>query len=370
MNKKNSNINVNIEEVSTKKYHQFRKDRKNYLKHNLYLGAVIGFIATFTFNFVTSFCPYDIVLNFLVGILSCIIVSMLVFYWLEWDRVYEEKEREGETLSKAVENAIERFQAINPYSNILNNQLKLTWGLMGIFSQIVDETDEKGGIVISASSIEYMVYLENFLGKARISYKAILCGYDEKKDRCMYRPKWFFVEDDKIEEDVLVNEVTKKPMMPPGKIKWLKQILEKQELPIRVRIMILKQEEFVEDFLNEEIRKQFLEMHEKIELFFVIIDYIKINLKNRKVDWENIIEDYAIIDDSLVLKHDNDSSLLFASISSSIKPYREIFKLLDEDASLPNNSKYFKKLTKDGINDESWEAWENRIKNNNEHTFC
>ncbi len=82
MNKKNSNINVNIKEVSTEKYHQFRKDRKNYLKHNLYLGAVIGFIATFTFNFVTSFCPYDIVLNFLVGILSCIIVSMLVFYWL------------------------------------------------------------------------------------------------------------------------------------------------------------------------------------------------------------------------------------------------------------------------------------------------
>lgn len=327
------------------------------LKTNLIYSPCIGAGFTFIVAIAMLFLSNNAIFNLMMSLHSLVMVSIASFIFLEWRDVYVKRCIEGEAISEKVENSIARFLAINPYSNILINQLKLTWQLMEPFSIFVDKTTENGGVVISANSIEYMKHLEAFLEKASKSYKAILCGYDEIKNKCIYRPKWFFVKGDDL-SNVITDEITKEPMMERSKSSWLLTVMKKEDLP-RDRIMILQEKELFEDFSIKAIRDQFLDMHsgEKFRLFFASIDEIKEALNSRGFNWKNMIEDYAIIDDSLVLKHDYDSSLLFASIASAIQPFREIFKILDEDDSIKNNAKIFKKLTKDHINNESWDSW-------------
>lgn len=354
---------VNIPKEYSKKHEQFKKEHKAEIRANLYYGLGIGAGFTTLVTIVSLYVSNKTLFNIIMGFLCCLIVSMIGFIYFEWNRVYGKRCIEGEFLSEAVENAIERFQSINPYSNILNNQLKLTWGLMGIFSKIVDETAKKGGVVISAKSDDYMKYLEESLANARISYKAILCGYDEISKEYIYRPKWFFVKEDDIKGDIIKDE-NGNLKMDDDKSDWLKKVMDANYLK-RDRLLVFPEKILAEDFKDKEMRNQFLNMNEGLNLYLVDIDEVKklIDVNIGKY----IMEDYAIIDNSFVLKHDTDSLLLFASIVS-IDPYCKIFEILENDLK-SNKNKRFKKIDKAGIKESTkytaWEDWVKRILSEN-----
>jgi len=326
------------------------------LKWSLIVPACVG-LGTVLLMFLIQLLPREGINNLLTSIYTGLLTSALTFLFIKWLDVTNKRMKEGLCMLQASEDAIKNLQVSNIYSSLAGKHLFLSWNLAQIFSEIVDQTtNEGGGILIAADDTQYSRILEETLDKAQNSLRAILRGGEDEK----FRPSKLF------------SLIGNKYVVFNKDIESYLHKVNRKKIDIKQRIMIYNFDTIKTDFGNNDLRNYFFDLFlgEDIMLYLASPKTLEDKFGKYNKIWN---EDYAIFDDILILKHNIDSNLLFASIGK-MECYSGIFDQLEKDYQPEyTNDMRFIKVTKDKIGPYSWDekitengrekyAWEDWLK--------
>lgn len=232
-------------------------------------------------------------------------------------------------------------KSVPHFQNVLQDTAKL-----GVIKSTFDKLpDEFGGIVIGAKENEYMERLENLIPSAKTFYATLRGGQQPR-----YTIGWFF------EDSSLTHE---------QKIKYLKAVNEKS-MDKKIRIVILEKKEMV-DFCNDKWRKKFFEYSENVKTYLISPDALtKELLRKRVIQTHFIMEDYAIFDETMAIKHNGQNSLYLGArdqISFMCLPFT--LALTDTDLRTfhkidGTGIKYYDTTTRHSAS-KTWENWKNEF---------
>lgn len=323
------------------------------LKDNLALPVIVGCV----FGFMTGFAswygrgagPDRFIFTVIMGLLGAILSSVVVFVGIEWNRCRVCRKTEEVMATKSIMEAVARIEAKEPYSSLMKLQTELPWTFMDFFTTVMKNSiNSGGGVVVSAGSEEYLEYLGSLLEISREKIQLTLRG---GKDKPKYTLGWFNRPD-------TVAETPPAGMTKKEKLEYLDKV-NNAKAGDKMRILIFdkhRREEF-EDFLNPEIRKNYFQHSQNVNCYLIKPDEL-LNLLEKKGITKHqaqfIVEDYAIFDGQVVLKHNGMNSLL-VSIKNQINWYKTVFQVLEEH---PDR---FLKVTETTIGDKSWEDFEKEL---------
>lgn len=224
------------------------------------------------------------------------------------------------------------YMAIDIYNHLISSHYNISEPLASLIGKKVKDPDALGGIAfISIDEEKYMIWLEDYLSASTHSYKSTLT----------YHPTWFF----KDEKDLSSTK----------KLKFLRVVNDnvsgKREKSLKnksffgrkeknnyecIRLMIFSKKEFVEEFKTEfwnGNNKEFNKLHKYIDLYFIDKDILIKRIVQSDLNINNAIyDDFALVDESFVLKKDKGlgASIIFGKLSEYKSLFKKVWESCDD----------------------------------------
>lgn len=228
---------------------------------------------------------------------------------------------------------------ISGFSKAVEYLIELDSEKVKVIRELFEEYPKDfGGVIIGADEKKYIETLKKFIGILKNSFFATLRGGYKPE----YTIRWFF-------KDTTFQYST---FHASEKLEYLRNINNNKKINIKIRLIILSENEMV-DFCIETIRNEFFSCNTNFFVFWIkpqelqnLLIRTNIQIDNREISNEYeatfIYDDYAILDETICIKHNGRNSLYIGAKD-------QILKMLLPFELLRLSPNYFKKLDSEGI---------------------